>query len=64
MGDLKEALEKAIDALERDMPRDVNAVVLRTGDGGESQLYVCGRCNQYLGANWDYCPFCGQRIKI
>ena len=62
--DLRAAIEKAIDSLQRDEPLDAIAVVLRNHDGSESRLFVCSRCNHYVGANMDYCPYCGQRLGL
>ena len=45
----RDALDRAIEALERDIP-------VSTGTA-ES----CGNCGGAVEEHWDYCPWCGQR---
>ena len=45
----RDALDRAIEALERDVP-------VSTGTA-ES----CGYCGEAVEKQWDYCPWCGQR---
>ena len=45
----RDALERAIEALERDVP-------VSTGTAKS-----CGYCGEAVEEHWDYCPWCGQR---
>ena len=45
----RNALDRAIEALERDVP-------VSTGTAKS-----CGYCGEAVEEHWDYCPWCGQR---
>ena len=45
----RDALDRAIEALERDVP-------VSTGTAKS-----CGYCGEAVEKQWDYCPWCGQR---
>ena len=45
----RDALDRAIEALERDVP--VSTGIAET----------CGNCGGVVEKQWDYCPWCGQR---
>ena len=45
----RNALDRAIEALERDVP-------VSTGTAGS-----CGNCGGAVEEHWGYCPWCGQR---
>ena len=45
----RDALDRAIEALERDIP-------VSTGTAGS-----CGNCGGAVEEHWGYCPWCGQR---
>ena len=50
----RDALDRAIEALERDKP-------ISTGIA-ESGYIPCGNCGEAVEEHWGYCPWCGQRI--
>lgn len=57
---LEEARQKAINAMEKQIPMKPMAAVL----GVERCIErPCGNCGEALnGPFWDYCPSCGQRV--
>ena len=59
-GEAYEALEMAIDALEKQIPMKRKEELDITG----KPILVCGNCGDSPGGGWDYCSWCGQRIDI
>ena len=62
IADNKEATQMAIDALEKQIP--MKPMHPQMGIDGR-KIVPCGYCEEELPKNiaYDYCPYCGQRIK-
>lgn len=69
--ELKEALNMAIEALQREIPKNpiVNFVAdsdgaRRLNDGWTEDSYLCPVCHTYFGEIFDegYCRECGQKL--
>ena len=48
----RDAIDRAIEALGRDVPI------------GRGIAESCGNCGGAVEEQWDYCPWCGQRILL
>ena len=35
----------------------------RFGKNGQTYSLKCGRCNKTVQAKWNYCPFCGAKLR-
>lgn len=54
-----EAVEMAIEALEKQIPKKTKQFEM----GLDGKIIIpCGNCESTLDGDWDYCPFCGQNI--
>ncbi len=61
--DLREAVDTAIDALEKQQPMETGLDEL--GISARNPVITpCGNCGMELTDRmWSYCPWCGQKIK-
>lgn len=35
----------------------------RFGKNGQTYSLKCGRCNKTVQTKWNYCPFCGAKLR-
>ena len=55
----KQAIDAAIEALEKQIPQKYSKVLDYLG----RERPECGNCGEVIeDGMWDYCPWCGQRI--
>ena len=63
----EETISMAIEALEKQVPKEANYEGDGYSDGGfVYDTWICPNCEKYYEVDYDdykYCPECGQRIK-
>ncbi len=57
-----EAVKAALEAMDRQKPVQPSVVTTGGPYGDEGSIYYCGQCYTAIGANFSYCPYCGQHI--
>ena len=55
----KEALETAIDSLEKQVPKKpaIDELLI-----DHKKILLCRNCNEEINVHYSFCPWCGQKI--
>ena len=66
IGEQVDALEMAIEALERQMPKDIDQGYVYDFHNPKKKVYYmnCPECEESIeNEYWEYCPWCGQKLR-
>ena len=57
----RESTDKAIEALEKQIPKELSTVI-KEANGREFKFYYCSSCYVNIESKYKYCLNCGQKL--